>query len=297
MVLLFLAHLPFAMNPHIGNKALALRERRHLRTFLLLAIPIGSILGATVLGGLQARALLGPGLRPDAAIPSLFAELFPPVLAGFLGVAILSAVMSTADGLLVSIAVIFSNGLYHKTFAPWIHAHKSVRGVDRISLNVSRVATVGAAVVAATLAWDPPSSSLFCSGLVWGESCRGRQDRFSLVRFGDAPTQARFYRLLPVRSAALCLTVASGGLAKSLWGSRRVRCYRLFGHGDGEPCHQTHGAKETRGSLWFPAGRGRQLARLPHQACSPARYQCTRTVDRVRPRPKLAFMDITRKGS
>ena len=62
MVLLFLAHLPFAMNPHIGNKALALRERRHLRTFLLLAIPIGSILGATVLGGLQARALLGPGL-------------------------------------------------------------------------------------------------------------------------------------------------------------------------------------------------------------------------------------------
>ena len=188
VVLLFLAHLPFAMNPHIGNKALALRERRHLRTFLLLAIPIGSILGATVLGGLQARALLGPGLRPDAAIPSLFAELFPPVLAGFLGVAILSAVMSTADGLLVSIAVIFSNDLYRKTFAPWIHAHKSVRGVDRISLNVSRVATVGAAVVAATLAWDPPSSSLFCSGLVWGESCRGRQDRFSLVRFGDAPT-------------------------------------------------------------------------------------------------------------
>jgi len=106
VMLMFIAHIPFAMNPHIGNKAFALKDSAQLRKFLMMAIPIGSILGFAVLGGLHARALIGTDLRPDAAIPALFVELFPPALAGFLGIAILSAIISTADGLFVSIACI-----------------------------------------------------------------------------------------------------------------------------------------------------------------------------------------------
>jgi Na+/proline symporter len=164
VVLMFIAHLPFAMNPHIGKLAFALSEPRHLRTFLMLAIPIGSILGFTVLGGLHARALLGAEIRPDAAIPALMTELFPPVLAGLLGVAILSAIMSTADGLFIAIAVIFSNDLYKRTLAPRIHAHKSPGQIDRIALWISRIATVAVGVVAVVLAWDPPR---FLSVLLW----------------------------------------------------------------------------------------------------------------------------------
>ena len=162
--LMFVAHLPFAMNPHIGKLAFALNDSAKLRTFLILVIPIGSILGFTVLGGLHARALLGPDIRPDAAIPALFTELFPPFLAGLLGVAVLSAIMSTADGLFIAIAVIFSNDLYKRTLAPRIHAHKSPEQIDRIALWISRIATVLVGVSAVVLAWNPPK---FLAILLW----------------------------------------------------------------------------------------------------------------------------------
>lgn len=164
VLLMFVAHLPFAMNPHIGNKAFALKDSAQLRRFLILAIPIGSILGFAVLGGLHARALIGPELRPDAAIPALFIEIFPPALAGFFGIAILSAIISTADGLFVSIAVIFSNDLYRKTFADKIHPNKTDKQKEKIALNISRVATILTVFAALWLAWYPPE---FLAVLLW----------------------------------------------------------------------------------------------------------------------------------
>ena len=166
--LIFIAHIPFAMNPHIGKLAFALNDPKQIRTFLLIAIPVGSILGFTVLGGLHARALFGPEfgdvIRPDQAIPVLFTQLFPPFLAGLLGVGVLSAIMSTSDGLFISIAVIFSNDLYKKTFAPVIHKNKSKEQVEQIALNISRVAIVLVGVVACWLAWNPPQ---FLAVLLW----------------------------------------------------------------------------------------------------------------------------------
>ena len=164
VILMFIAHLPFAMNPHIGKLAFSLNEPRHLRTFLILAIPIGSILGFTVLGGLHARAVLGPDIRPDAAIPALMTHLFPPAIAALLGVAILSAIMSTADGLFIAIAVLFSNDLYKRTLAPRMHAHKTPEQIDHIALWISRIATVAVGAVAVVLAWNPPK---FLSVLLW----------------------------------------------------------------------------------------------------------------------------------
>lgn len=166
--LIFIAHIPFAMNPHIGKLAFALNDPKQIRTFLLIAIPVGSILGFTVLGGLHARALFGPEfgdvIRPDQAIPVLFTQLFPPFLAGLLGVGVLSAIMSTSDGLFISIAVIFSNDLYKKTFAPVIHKNKSKEQVEQIALNISRVAIVLVGGVACWLAWNPPQ---FLAVLLW----------------------------------------------------------------------------------------------------------------------------------
>ncbi|HUU73049.1 MAG TPA: hypothetical protein VMW70_10520 [Burkholderiales bacterium] len=164
ILLLFIAHLPFAMNPHIGKLAFALKEPKQIRTFLLIAIPMGSILGFTVLGGLHARALVGPGLPPDQVIPVLFTQLFPPFLAGMLGVGVLSAIMSTSDGLFIAIAVIFSNDLYKRTLAPVIHKQKSEQQIDRIALNISRVAIILVGVAAVWLASDRPK---FLAILLW----------------------------------------------------------------------------------------------------------------------------------
>ncbi len=164
VVLMFIAHLPFAMNPHIGKLAFSLNDPKRLRLFLMLVIPMGSILGFTVLGGLHARALLGPDIRPDAAIPALMTHLFPPMIAGLLAVGILSAIMSTADGLFIAISTIFSNDLYKRTLAPRIHAQKSEAEIERVALWISRIATVGVGVAAVYLAWSPPK---FLSILLW----------------------------------------------------------------------------------------------------------------------------------
>ncbi|MFZ9961979.1 MAG: sodium:solute symporter family protein [Burkholderiales bacterium] len=169
VTLIFIAHIPFAMNPHIGKLAFALKDPKQIRTFLLIAIPVGSILGFTVLGGLHARALVGEeiiaaGLKPDAAIPVLFTQLFPPFIAGMLGVGVLSAIMSTSDGLFISIAVIFSNDLYKKTFAPIIHKDKSPAQIEKNALTISRVAIILIGVVAIWLAWTPPK---FLAILLW----------------------------------------------------------------------------------------------------------------------------------
>jgi len=164
ILLLFIAHLPFAMNPHLGKLAFALKEPKQIRTFLLIAIPIGSILGFTVLGGLHARALVGPDIRPDAAIPVLFTQLFPPFIAGMLGVGVLSAIMSTSDGLFIAIAVILSNDLYKRTLAPLLHKHKSAEQIDRIALAISRFSIVLVGAVSIWLAWNPPK---FLAVLLW----------------------------------------------------------------------------------------------------------------------------------
>ena len=164
VILMVIAHLPFAMTPHIGNKVFALKDPHQLRTFLLLAIPVGTILSLPVLGGLHARALLGPDIRPDAAIPLLFQAIFSGPVAGFLGIAILAAIMSTTDGLFVTLSVVFSNDLYRRTLAPRIHSRKSPREIDRISLWISRMATPVVAVVAIYLAWNPPR---FLAVLLW----------------------------------------------------------------------------------------------------------------------------------
>ncbi|MDA0237230.1 MAG: sodium:solute symporter family protein [Proteobacteria bacterium] len=164
VTLLFVAHLPFAMNPHVGKLAFALKDPKQIRTFMLIAIPVGSILGFTVLGGLHARALFGADIKPDAAIPVLFTQLLHPFFAGLLGIGVLSAIMSTADGLFISIAVIFSNDLYKRTFAPVIHKHKSKEQIEQIALNISRVGVVLVGVVACWLAWEPPQ---FLVVLLW----------------------------------------------------------------------------------------------------------------------------------
>ena len=71
--------------------------------FVKLAALFGLALGMLGLGGLLARvyfgdALYADGANPNQALPLLFIELFPTWLAALIGVGVLSAVMSTADG-------------------------------------------------------------------------------------------------------------------------------------------------------------------------------------------------------
>ena len=158
LVAMMLAFIPFGMLPHLANKVWALKSPSQQKRFVALVIICGLGFQPLVLGGFLARAVLGDSLlqgdlTPNAALPLLFVELFSPWLAALLGTAILAAVMSTVDGLVISSSQVFANDLYRRSLAPRWHAHLSEARVERNALLVSRWGTGLSMVAATALAW------------------------------------------------------------------------------------------------------------------------------------------------
>ena len=153
-----IAHIPLGLLPHIGNKLWALKHERSRNRFLIMAFTFGFILPAITLGGMTARVVLGDSLfessgGANSALPALFIEIFPTWLAALLGVGILSAVMSTADGLVISTSQVFANDIYRRSIAPRIHAHLTQQQLDGNVLRISRSMTAVTIVGAAILGW------------------------------------------------------------------------------------------------------------------------------------------------
>ncbi|MBV32019.1 MAG: sodium:pantothenate symporter [Porticoccaceae bacterium] len=152
------AHVPLGLLPHLGNKLWALKSDRNRMNFVCLAAIFGLTLGMMGLGGLLARAhfgseLFGEGMNLNQALPLLFIELFPIWLAALIGVGILAAVMSTADGLVISSSQVIANDLYRRTIAPRLQCHLTPNQLDKRVLMISRFSTVGVLLVCMVLAW------------------------------------------------------------------------------------------------------------------------------------------------
>ena len=154
IVAIFLAHVPLGMLPHLGNKVWALKTDRDRWRFVWYALGFGLLLALIGLSGLHARALLGDDLgNGNLALPALFIELFPTWLAALVGVGILAAIMSTADGLVVSSSQILANDLYRLTFVPRMKRKPSEADVDARVLQISRVGTAVTMLLCTAMAW------------------------------------------------------------------------------------------------------------------------------------------------
>jgi Na+/proline symporter len=152
------AHIPLGLLPHIGNKLWALKDEKSRNRFIIMAFTFGIILPMITLGGMTARVVLGDSLfaapgGENGALPALFIELFPTWFAALLGVGILSAVMSTADGLVISTSQVFANDIYRRSIAPRMHKHLDQTALDRNVLLISRSMTAITIIGAAVLGW------------------------------------------------------------------------------------------------------------------------------------------------
>ncbi|MEM7097392.1 MAG: sodium:solute symporter family protein [Pseudomonadota bacterium] len=154
VVAVLLAHIPLGMLPHIGNKLWALKDPKQRSSFIRLAFAFGMMLGMLGLGGILARVVLGEDINGNQALALLFIELFPSWFAALLGVGILAAVMSTADGLVVSSSQIVANDIYRLTIVPKYFSHLSDEEVERNVLQISRISTVVIMVLCTALAWS-----------------------------------------------------------------------------------------------------------------------------------------------
>lgn len=158
IVAIVLAHMPLGLLPHLGNKLWALKETDGQIRFVRLAFIFGLTMALLGVGGLLARALLGDalyqdGMNPNDALPMLFIELFPPWLGALVGVGVLSAVMSTADGLVVSSSQIIANDIYRRTLVPRLKLTISHDALDASVLAISRISTVVVLLLCMGMAW------------------------------------------------------------------------------------------------------------------------------------------------
>ena len=156
---ILIAHIPLGLLPHLGNKLWALKSERDQLSFVKVAFLFGITLGMMGLGGLLARAAFGAALyeqgsNPNEALPLLFIELFPTWLAALIGIGILSAIMSTADGLVVSSSQIIANDLYRRSILPRLAKQPTPEVLDRRLLAISRWSTLVFLVLCTFLAWS-----------------------------------------------------------------------------------------------------------------------------------------------
>ncbi len=167
VVAIFLAHIPLGLLPHLGNKLWALKSTSQQKSFVKLAFGCGLTLGMMSLGGLLARGLLGDDLlqtgeSPNASLPLLFIEIFPTWLAALIGVGVLAAIMSTADGLVVSSSQIIANDLYRRSILPrtrFARTHSEAQ-IDKQVLTISRVSTVIVLLLCAGMAWSLQNTNI-----------------------------------------------------------------------------------------------------------------------------------------
>jgi SSS family transporter len=167
---IFCAHLPLGLLPHIGNKLWALKSNKDQTRFIILSFVFGLLLPAITCGGILARVIIGDdllaeGSNPNNAIPALFIATLPSWIAALIGAGVLSAVMSTADGLVVSSAQVFANDIYRRTLAPRSRAKDDPALIDHTALKISRVATVITLVCAIAIAWGTRDMNIAL--LVW----------------------------------------------------------------------------------------------------------------------------------
>ncbi len=166
----------FVLLPQLINKVLSLRNEGEMRQFLIWSgISLFFLSNTMVFAGLAARVLL-PGLaNADAAVPQYLLTAFPPVVAVLVVVAILAAVLSTTDGLYVSISSSLANDVFLKVLSPKLigTSEQAQEKASRIALIIAKVLVPIIGIGAIFLAIQrPPSLTLLTqignSGIISG---------------------------------------------------------------------------------------------------------------------------------
>ena len=165
IVAIVIAHMPIGLLPHIGNKFWALKRSEDQNKLFIFSFILAMILPCVVFGGILVRAQLGTalyegGFSPNDAIPVLFTQVFPSWFAALVIAGILSAVMSTADGLMVSISQIFANDIFRLSLADRFFSHKTAEEQDQMALLISRVGTVATVLVGGWIAWSDQNNNI-----------------------------------------------------------------------------------------------------------------------------------------
>lgn len=217
--------LGYPGQPHVVNRFMAIRSEHDLKAGTWISIGWALIMYSGMLtAGWCGRVLVAELEDGEGILLRLTTDLFPPVAAGVLVAAVLSAIMSTADSQLLVCGATVAHDLPHRD------AEKRV-GLDRLAVvGISIAAILAALTVDETIfnqvlfAWSALGAAF--GPLVLCRVLRGPVEprmallaiwvgfTVTLVWYFTPSLKASLYELIPAFSAALI---------PAWWGSRPAR--------------------------------------------------------------------------
>jgi len=160
-----------ACQPHIITKSLLLKEEADVNRYLVAGVAVQTLFFMVVLVGLFARLefpdleLLGVAISPDSVVSTYLVTEFPPMVGVVVFLGLISAGMSTLEGLIQSLSVTLSNDLV-------ANVHDAVTGrelPERFLFLLNRAVIAALAALSFGLAWwqlvDPALSVIIFAQL------------------------------------------------------------------------------------------------------------------------------------
>jgi len=146
--------LGFLGSPQVYQRIIALKSDANLKRATVVAI-LYTILtdSGAILCGVVGRFFVENLTDVEAIYPTLVESLFPPILIGLFVAIILSAIMSTADSLLILAATTLVRDLYQKVFRPDLDEKRAVLCLRWCTLAISLIALMVAAQEIRLIFW------------------------------------------------------------------------------------------------------------------------------------------------
>jgi sodium/proline symporter len=161
---LFVIQFAFASSPQLFNKVLALKNPGDLRKMIITYIVTALGCLVVLFGGLYARVAF-PSLESADLSLIKYAEWgLPAIAAAGIGIVILSAALSTTDGLFVVISTALANDIYLKVLVKRGIIKTEKERANRIALKISRWSVIVVGIISGLIVLSPPK---FLADLLW----------------------------------------------------------------------------------------------------------------------------------
>jgi len=154
----------YAFSPQTSAHLFATKDYKPktIAIFVLVTWGCFFIFGLTPFAGLAAKALGIVAAKPDQALAIMCKELFHPLMAAFLLIAILSAIWSTADVVLFAISTGISNDLFANVI--FKRMGWSAEKIDKYNVIIARALVVVLSLVSVLIVLQPPK---FLVPFIW----------------------------------------------------------------------------------------------------------------------------------
>ena len=162
----FIIGFALVCQPHIMTKALFVKDKRHVRITITIAVVVGTLFSSLLLVGLYAHLAAIPvaqmtdpvtgAFRQDAVMTAYLTNTFSPASLAVITVALMAAGMSTLDGILVALSSIAASDLFLPIAERRWLAGKSDEQKSRAAHKASQLILLGLGVAAFAIALHPP---------------------------------------------------------------------------------------------------------------------------------------------